>query len=51
VEEPFLSANDIRQTEIHISEPLVPEPRASEVEMGIGKLNTDHHVLIKSQQN
>jgi hypothetical protein len=29
----------------------VPEPSASEVEMAIGKLNTNHQVLIKSQQN
>ena len=51
VEEPFLSANDIRQTEIHTAEPLVPEPSASDVEMATGKLNTNHQVLIKSQQN
>jgi hypothetical protein len=25
--------NDVRQTEIHAAEPLVPEPSASEVEM------------------
>ena len=30
--------NDTRQTEIHIAEPLVPEPSAFEVEMAIGKL-------------
>jgi hypothetical protein len=29
---------DIRQTEIHTAEPLVPEPSAFEVEMAIGKL-------------
>jgi len=50
VEEPFLSANDIRQ-EIHTAEPLVSEPSVSEVEMAMGKLNTNHQVLIKSQQN
>jgi mannosyltransferase OCH1-like enzyme len=36
VEEPFLSAvhcTDVRQTEIHTAEPLVPEPSACEVEM------------------
>jgi hypothetical protein len=39
VEEQFLSAlnvpgvNDVRKTEIHTPEPLVPEPSASEVEM------------------
>jgi len=32
--------NDIRQTEIHTTEPLVPEPSAFEVEMGVEKLKT-----------
>jgi len=31
--------NDVRQAEIHIVEPLVPEPSAFEVELAIGKLN------------
>jgi hypothetical protein len=30
--------NDVRQTEIHTAEPLVPEPRPSEVEIAIEKL-------------
>jgi hypothetical protein len=30
--------NDVTQTEIHKAEPLVPEPRAYEVEMAIKKL-------------
>jgi hypothetical protein len=30
--------NDVRQTEIHTAQPLVPEPSASEVEMAIEKL-------------
>jgi hypothetical protein len=30
--------NDIRQTEMHKAEPLVPEPSAFEVEMAIEKL-------------
>jgi len=30
--------NDVRQTEIHTAEPLVPEPSAFEVEMAIEKL-------------
>jgi hypothetical protein len=30
--------NDVRQTEIHTAEPLVPEPSASESEMAIEKL-------------
>ena len=44
--------NDVRQTEIHTAETLVPEPRAFEVEMAIENLeDTNHQVLIKSQQN
>jgi hypothetical protein len=44
--------NDVRQTEIHTAEPLVPEPSALEFEMAVGKLKTpNHQVLIKSQQN
>jgi hypothetical protein len=35
-------AKDVRQAEIHTAEPLVPEPRAFEVELAIEK------VLIKS---
>jgi hypothetical protein len=30
--------NDVRQTEVHTVEPLVPEPSAFEVEMAIEKL-------------
>ena len=30
--------NDVRQTEIHTAEPLVPEPSAFEVELAIEKL-------------
>jgi hypothetical protein len=30
--------NDVRQTEVHMAEPLVPEPSAFEVEMAIEKL-------------
>jgi hypothetical protein len=30
--------NDVRQTEIHTVEPLVPEPSSSEVEIAIEKL-------------
>jgi hypothetical protein len=32
--------NGLRQTEIDTAKPLVPEPRAFEVEMATGKLNT-----------
>ena len=32
--------NDVRQTEIHTAEPLVPEPSAFEVEMAIEKLKS-----------
>jgi hypothetical protein len=31
-------ANDVRQTELHTAEPLVPEPSAFEVELAIEKL-------------
>ena len=31
---------DIGQAEIHTAEPLVPEPRASEVELAIDKLKS-----------
>jgi hypothetical protein len=34
----LLNDNDVRQTEIHTSELLVPEPIALESEMAIGKL-------------
>ena len=46
MEELFLLAiectwvNDVRQTEIHKAEPLVPEPSAFEFEMAIEKLKT-----------
>ena len=43
---------DVRQTKIHIVEPLVPQSRAFEAEMATEKLKvTNHQVLIKSQQN
>jgi len=32
--------NNVRQTEIHTAEPLVPEPSASEVELAIEKLKS-----------
>jgi len=32
--------NDVRQTEIHTTEPLVPEPSAFEVELAIQKLKS-----------
>ena len=44
MEEPFLSAikctwvHDVRQTEIHIAEPIVPQPSAFEVEMTVEKI-------------
>ena len=34
-------ASDVRQTEIHTAEPLLPEPGAFEVEMAIEKLKKD----------
>jgi len=32
--------NDVRQTEIHTTEPLVPEPRASDFELAVEKLKS-----------
>jgi hypothetical protein len=32
--------NDVRQTEIHTAEPLVPETSASEIELAIEKLKS-----------
>jgi hypothetical protein len=45
--------SDVRRTEIHTAEPLVPEPSVFEVEMAIEKLkrNKYHQALSKSQQN
>ena len=44
--------NDVRQTEIHTAEPLVPEPGAFEVELPTEKLKShNYRTLIKSQQN
>jgi hypothetical protein len=44
--------NDVRQTEIHTAEQLVPEPNASEVAMVIEKLKRhESPLLIKSQKN
>jgi hypothetical protein len=34
----ILGVNDVRQTEVHMAEPLVPETSAFEVEMAIEKL-------------
>jgi hypothetical protein len=44
--------NDVRQTEIHTAEPLVPESSAFDFGMAFEKLKvTNHLVLIKSEQN
>ena len=48
MEEPFLPAidctvhgvNDVKQTEIHTAEPLVPKPSAFEVELAIEKIKS-----------
>jgi hypothetical protein len=48
VDEPVLSAvqctlvSDVRQTQIHTAEPLVPEPSAFEVDLAIEKLKKKH---------
>jgi hypothetical protein len=33
-----MEVNDVRQTEIHTAEPLVPEPSSTEVEIAVEKL-------------
>jgi hypothetical protein len=40
--------SDVRQTEIHTAEPLVPEPSAFEVELAIEKLKS-HNSLGNNQ--
>jgi hypothetical protein len=35
-----LGVNDVRQTEIHTAEPLVPEPSSSEFRIAIEKLKS-----------
>jgi len=59
VEKPFLSAiectvrwvNDNRQTEIHTTEPLVPQPSVFDFAMAIEKLKeANRQLLIKVQQ-
>jgi hypothetical protein len=39
--------NDVRQTEIHTAEPLVPEPSDSEVEMAIEELKRHKSPVIE----
>jgi hypothetical protein len=47
-----LSLQEVRQTEIHTTEPLVPEPRFFEAELATEELKvTNQQVMIKSQQN
>jgi len=36
--------NDVRQTEIHTAEPLVPESSSSDVELTIEKLKTNSQI-------
>jgi len=44
--------NSLRQTAIHVAEPLVPDPNVGEVQLAIEKQKvTIHQALIKSQQN
>ena len=38
--------NDVRQTEIHTAEPLIPQPSASEVELAIEKLKSHRSPVI-----
>jgi hypothetical protein len=46
-----IGVSDVRQTETHTSEPLVPEPSDFEAEIAIAKRITYRRLLIKSQQN
>jgi hypothetical protein len=44
--------NDVRQTELHTAEPIVPVPNALEFKLAIEKLKVAYRqVLIKTQQN
>jgi len=44
--------NDVRQTEMHAAEPLVPEHSSPEVEIAIkSRKDLNHWVLIKFWQN
>ena len=45
--------NDVRQTEIHTAEPLVPEPTAFEVELAIEKIKSHKSpgIVQKPQRN
>jgi hypothetical protein len=44
--------NDVKQTEIHTAEPLVPEPSALRFRWLLKNLKgTNHQVLIRFQQN
>jgi hypothetical protein len=46
------NVSDVRQTEVHTTEPLVPGPSHLEVEIAIGKLKSiNGQVVIKFQQN
>jgi len=59
VDEPFrallnlLGVNDVRQTAIHTTGPVVPEPSAFEFEIAIEKLiaKKTQEIGIKSHQN
>jgi hypothetical protein len=44
--------NNVRQTEMHTAEPLIPKPSSFMVEIAIEKLKRyKYQVLIKFQQN
>jgi hypothetical protein len=50
----YMGVNDVRQTEIHTAEPLVPKPRAFEDELAtenLFKKTTNHQVFVKSQHD
>jgi hypothetical protein len=44
--------DDVRKTEIHAAEPLVPDPCSFEVEIAIENLkDVNHQILIKFRKN
>ena len=48
----YIGVNDVRQTEIHTAEQLVPEPSAFEVDMATEKVKSHNSPGIdQSQQN
>jgi hypothetical protein len=45
------NVSDVKQTQVHTAEPLVPGPSRLEVEIAIAKLKKYELVVIKFRQN